>query len=175
MKGIIFIHFLDMVETEFGDEVLDDIIEQCDLPSEGAYTSVGYYSHEEIVDLTTALSNRVNISIPDLLAAFGSFLFGGLYKSAPQIVKFADNAFDLMANIESVIHTDVKKLYPDAELPTFNILSHSTQKLEMVYTSTRHFDDLTEGLIKGCLAYFKENATVSRFPHPQGVLFVIEK
>lgn len=49
MKGIVFVEFLEMVESTFSAEMADDIIDACDLSSGGAYTSVGTYPHSEIV------------------------------------------------------------------------------------------------------------------------------
>ena len=39
MKGIVFKEFSDMVEATFGEEMLDTVIENSDLPSGGVYTS----------------------------------------------------------------------------------------------------------------------------------------
>jgi len=41
MKGIVFTEFLDLVEEKFGMEMVDKIITQSELESEGAYTAVG--------------------------------------------------------------------------------------------------------------------------------------
>ena len=49
MKGIVFTEFLEMVETKFGLETVDNIIENSDLKSEGIYTSVGTYDFNEMV------------------------------------------------------------------------------------------------------------------------------
>lgn len=60
MKGVIFTSFLDMVEEKFNYETVDTIINNSDLPSGGAYTAIGTYSHKEIVTLVVELSNRIN-------------------------------------------------------------------------------------------------------------------
>ena len=51
MKGIVFTEFLDMVEERFGYEVVDQIISESKLSTDGIYTSVGTYPHSEIVKL----------------------------------------------------------------------------------------------------------------------------
>ena len=122
MKGIVFTEFLDMVETTFGLEVVDSIIENSDLPSEGAYTSVGTYEFNEMVQLLTNLSKSSKISINDLQYSFGFYLFDGLVKAHPEVVSNYKNPLGLLYSIEDHIHVHVKKLYPDAELPTFKIL-----------------------------------------------------
>ena len=67
MKGIVFTEFLDMVEKEFGYEVVDHIIEQSDLESRGIYTAVGTYHHSEIVQLLTRLSMKTETDAQVLL------------------------------------------------------------------------------------------------------------
>jgi len=62
---------------------VDGIIEASDLPSEGIYTSVGTYEFNEMVILLHSLSERTNISIDDLLYAFGHYLFVSLGKAIP--------------------------------------------------------------------------------------------
>ena len=45
----------------------DTIIEASDLELQGAYTSLGTYDHDEIVQLVTHLSDETKISVPDLI------------------------------------------------------------------------------------------------------------
>ena len=62
MKGIVFTEFMDMVEDVFSIDILEDIIEESELPNNGAYTAVGTYNHEEIVRMTAQLSQAVDIN-----------------------------------------------------------------------------------------------------------------
>jgi hypothetical protein len=43
MKGIVFTEFLEMVEQEFGYNMVDEMIENTDLDSKGVYTSIVIY------------------------------------------------------------------------------------------------------------------------------------
>ena len=58
MKGIVFLEFSNMVEEVFDADMLDDIIEDCEseLSTNASYTSVGTYSHNELIALVGALS-----------------------------------------------------------------------------------------------------------------------
>src|SRR5262245_35992633 len=51
MKGVVFTEFLEMVGAKFGEDMVDDVILACELPSGGAYTSVGTYDHQELFAL----------------------------------------------------------------------------------------------------------------------------
>jgi hypothetical protein len=57
---------------------------------------------------------------------------------------------------------EVRKLYPDAELPRFTCRRLAPQRMEMVYRSSRPFTDFAEGLIRGCAAHFGEPIRIER-------------
>ena len=162
MKGIVFTEFLEMVEDRFSADMVDDIIDDAQPPSGGVYTAVGSYSHAEMVDLVTALSGRCGVPVLDLVKTFGHHLYGRFALSHPQFFDGVPDAFQFLANIEEVIHPEVRKLYPDAELPRFQIGHRDAQRMELIYISPRHFEDLAEGLITGCLEHFGEAMRMTR-------------
>ena len=51
MKGLVFTTFYAHVEERYGVDILEDIIEDADLPNKGAFTSVGTYPFEDMVAL----------------------------------------------------------------------------------------------------------------------------
>ncbi len=75
MKGIVFTEFIEMVEDKFGFEVADKIISASNLPSGGAYTAVGTYELQEMLQLLINLEKESGIAISDLLVSFGKYLF----------------------------------------------------------------------------------------------------
>ncbi|WP_350284708.1 heme NO-binding domain-containing protein [uncultured Croceitalea sp.] len=161
MKGIVFTEFLEMVEASFGLGTVDTIIENADLTSEGAYTAVGTYDFNEMVQLLTNLSEVTKIPIHDLQYTFGHYLFDGLVKSHPEVANSYKNPLGLIYSIEDHIHIQVKKLYPDAELPTFKILEKTEQTLTMIYSSSRGLYALAHGLIKRTFEYFEKGVEVN--------------
>lgn len=162
MKGMVFTGFLEMVEEVFSPEVADRIITKSDLPSGGVYTAVGTYHHDEMVTLVTHLGTETNTPVPELLKAFGKYLFGKFASSHPQFFDGKQDAFSFLSGVEDYIHVEVRKLYPDAELPTFQYERPNADTLVMTYRSTRPFADLAEGLIQGCCAHFGEEVSIAR-------------
>ncbi|KPM31181.1 Heme NO-binding domain-containing protein [Croceitalea dokdonensis DOKDO 023] len=160
MKGIVFTEFLEMVELNFGLEVVDTIIENSHLPSTGAYTAVGTYDFNEMVQLLTNLSKTTNLGANALLNSFGHYLFNGLLAAHPEVVSSYKNPISLLYSIEDHIHIQVKKLYPDAQLPTFKILEKTDTKLSMVYASERGLYALAQGLIEKTFEHFNKEVTV---------------
>ncbi|WP_309383905.1 heme NO-binding domain-containing protein [Cerasicoccus frondis] len=161
MKGMVFTELLDMVEDKFGIDMVDSILEDADLPvSHGAYTAVGTYPHEEIVSIVMQLSKHSGLPPDALLKVFGEHLFARFHGAYPQFFSGSTSSFDFLQNIDQYIHVEVRKLYPDAELPAFDCERNGNQ-LKMVYTSTRHMESFAEGLIRGCLSHFGEEADIT--------------
>lgn len=160
MKGIVFTEFLDMVEEGYGYEMVDKLISSSNLESEGIYTSVGTYSHGEMVLLVTNLHKETNIAVPDLLNQFGQYLFETFRTNYPEFFLEVTDAFDFFESIQDYIHVQVLKLYPDAELPEFSTEYRDKKELRLIYTSERKMSDFALGLIEKSIDYFNENASV---------------
>jgi len=161
MKGIVFTEFLELVEDKFGLETVDTIIEKADLPSEGIYTSVATYEFNEMVSLVTALSNEVNMPAGDLIYTFGLYLFSSLKNAHPEVIQNYTSPLGLLYSIEDHIHVHVKKLYPEAELPSFKILEKTDNSLSMIYSSSRGLYRLAHGLIEKTFEHFNGTAEIS--------------
>jgi len=164
MKGIVFTEFLEMVEEKFGYAMVDNLLSTTELPSEGIYTSVGTYQHTEMVSLVINLAKQTNIPINELLKVFGGYLFQTFTNTYSHFMAKAPDAFTFLASIHNYIHVEVQKLYPDAELPHFDIERPDDKTLVMTYTSARKMADLAFGLIEGCVTYYKENVEISQIP-----------
>ena len=162
MKGIVFTEFSEMVEEQFGDDMMDTLIEKSQLPSGGCYTSVGTYDHTEILQLVTTLSSLTNVDVPKLVFAFGEHLYNYFSVHYPTFFESATCAFDFLQSVENHIHVEVKKLYPDAELPRFDSREINPDQFEMIYRSSRPFADLAEGLITACCRHYNEPITIQR-------------
>jgi hypothetical protein len=167
MKGVVFTEFMELVESRMGLDMLDRIITEAQLPNDGAYTSVGTYDHAELVRLVMALSSATGLAIPALVHMFGQHLFQRFSVGCPALFADAANAYDFLSRIDDVIHVEVRKLYPDAELPKLACERPAPGELVLLYSSPRGFADLAAGLIDGCIAHFGESITVTRTDLPR--------
>lgn len=169
MKGLIFTEFLRMVELLHSLDLVDTLIEKTAPANGGAYTSVGNYPRRELEAMVGELSRQTGKPVPDLLRAFGQYLFARLMHWHPQIAGSAGDALTLMASIDQHIHVEVRKIYPEAELPRFSIVRQESELLELDYCSSSYMEDLAEGLMLGCLDYFGSAGTITREKLPEGV------
>lgn len=168
-----------MVESQFSPDMLDTIIDNCDLPSGGSYTSVATYDHSEIVSLVGALSKETDTPAGDLVNAFCAHLFSRFTVLYPVFFENIPSAFEFLTKVDGYIHVEVKKLYPDAELPGIECEQTSDTTMKLVYESSRHLGDIAEGLIKGCIKHFEEPISLQRKDLTNGgdakVLFTLTK
>ena len=178
MKGIVFSEFIDMVDKMFSIEMSERLIDEADLPSGAAYTTVGTYSPEEMVALVAKLSELTAIPVSDLLKTFGRHLVARFAEIFPAFFRGSNSTFDFLPKVESFVHIEVNKLYPDAELPSFAFARKSDDVLEMIYSSPRNMPDLAEGLVLGAGEYFNERLSVERRAlneNPPAELFIITR
>ncbi|MDT0584056.1 heme NO-binding domain-containing protein [Brumicola blandensis] len=164
MKGIVFTEFSTMVESLFGEDMLDDLLDATDPASGGAYTSVGTYDHKELVDMVVELHNRTDVPVAKLIYTFGEHLGRTFSEKFSSFFEEAGNTLAFLKQIDNHIHVEVRKLYPDAELPGFSYTEPSTpnEPFELHYSSTRGFADLAEGLIQSTSSYYNEKFELKR-------------
>ncbi|MCG1037257.1 heme NO-binding domain-containing protein [Polaribacter sargassicola] len=160
MKGIVFTEFLDLVEEKFGLEMVDKIISQSKLESEGVYTSIGTYSFSEMLQLVTNLSNNTGISTDDLLLVYAEHFFSVIESSYPGLLATYNDPIEMLASIENHIHIEVQKIYPDAELPTFIIEEKTENSLIMIYKSSRAMHHFGLGLMNKTFEHFNSSASI---------------
>jgi len=174
MKGVVFTEFLNLVENIYSADMVDDIIDSANLASGGAYTAVGTYDHGEMGKLLIELSKRTEATVPELLKAYGQHLFDRFFEDYPQLFEGIEESFGFLDTIENVIHVEVKKLYPDAELPEIETVEISTDHMKMIYRSPRCLGDFAEGLMQGCFKHFKDDVLMTRKDEHEGRIVKFE-
>lgn len=161
MKGIVFTEFLDLVEIKFGLQMVDQIIEESDLPSQGVYTSIGTYSFSEMLQLIQSLSKHTGLSIDQLLLTYGEYFFHVIEDSYPGLLATYNDPIEMISSIENHIHVEVRKIYPDAELPTFRVLEKSENSLVLNYKSSRAMHHFGLGLMNKTFEHFKMSSQIT--------------
>lgn len=161
MKGLVFTELLALVEEKFGLEVLDQLLEQSELSTQGVYTAVGTYPFSDMQELVTRLSAITGLETADLLKSFGWHMFQVFVTQYPQFFAGIEHPFALLEQIDRHIHVEVKKLYPDAELPRFSTKTENGE-MELIYRSNRRMADLAQGLIEAAFVHYGIKAKMER-------------
>jgi hypothetical protein len=162
MKGLVFTEFLEMVEEKFGYEVLDRLTSLPCLSEGAAYTAVGNYPHGDMFVMLDELHDAVGLPHKELIVAFSAWLFGAFERLHPEFFAQIESSFDFLCGIDSVIHTEVRRLYSDARTPNFEARRLGPDQMIMEYSSWRPFADLAEGLILAASSHFDEDIVVDR-------------
>ena len=161
MKGIVFTELIEMVESDLGLEISDKMIQGANTSNDGSYTAVGTYDHNELIQLVLSLSETTGSTCSRSRADVWSSSLQSLPNPLPQFFEGVTSAIEFLPLVETYIHVEVRKLYPDAELPSFDC-QECDGSLEMTYRSNRPFADLAEGLIRACVEHFQDAVDVSR-------------
>jgi Haem-NO-binding len=154
MKGIVFTDFVQFLERELPDAA--------GALGRSAYSPLQTYPEAELLMLVSRASQATGVPPGDILRRFGTHLFRTLATLYPVFVDGVASPFDLLSGIETTVHGEVQKLYPDAEFPRFEVSGRAPGHLQMVYRSRRPLADLAEGMIRGCIAWFGDDVVVER-------------
>jgi hypothetical protein len=127
-----------------------------------------------MVALITALVSRSGLKMPTLLEQFGEFCFGRWVHKFPELFKNRD-LFDVLANINDFHESEVRKLYPDAELPSFEVVGRGADQLVLDYRSCKPLADLAVGVIRGAGKHLKSPVTIRYQAHGDATRFTVDR
>ena len=159
MKGVIFTAVQDAVERNLGADGWDDTLDRADL--DGAYTSLGNYEDAELVAIIGALPDETGTDVPARLRWVGIHSVPFLVAAFPQ---FFDGVTlrEFLPALNHMIHPEVRKLYPGATPPDFEITEVDDDTVHLRYVSQRQMSVLAEGFILGVAAHLGEDVTVDQ-------------
>jgi hypothetical protein len=158
VKGVIFNLLEDVVRRERGEDAWDVLLERTGL--EGAYTSLGSYSDEQLTQLLVAASAEFAISEDAVLRWFGRKAMPLLAERYPSFFHTQPATGAFLLTLNHIIHPEVRKLYPGAEVPQFDFDSSEPEVLRIGYRSHRRLCALAHGFIEGAADVYHEHVTV---------------
>jgi hypothetical protein len=139
MKGIIFNLLEEVVVSNYGEDTWDQLLTATAL--DGAYTSLGSYPDEQIQELVAAASRMLGLTSFEVLRWFGRQAIPLLFDRYPGFF---------------IIHPEVRKVYPGADVPTFEFRDDLDGGLMMGYLSPRRLCALAQGFIEGAATHYGE-------------------
>ena len=161
MKGIVFSEFFKHVEQVHGEVALDEIIVRAELPHGGAYTNVGTYPFDEMLALVGAHVAVTGALVPEVLDGFGQHCFASWVQNSGQFFTRERGLFTILSEVNAFHEREVRKLYPDAELPTFTVEARDDRVLVLGYHSTKRLTELAIGVIKGAAQHLGQEVGIT--------------
>lgn len=161
MKGIIFNLLEEVVIQEHGDDVWDDILDSARV--DGAYTAVGSYADAEFLQLLGAMPTALGRTPEDLLRWFGARSIPLLARRYPVFFEGHASTRSFLLTLNDIIHPEVRKLYPDADVPVFEFDTPNRDGTLVVgYRSARRLCALAEGFIQGASTHYGEQVAIEQ-------------
>ena len=154
MKGIMFNILEDFICENWGDEKYEEILALCPLKTKEPYVGPGSYPDSDLTTIAAQASDVLGVPLNEALRLLGAFAFTKFAEKFPEFIEHTTSARDFLLTVDSVIHVEVKKLYPDAVTPKFSYQDLSESQLIIVYRSHRRLCALMEGLIDGVANHF---------------------
>src|SRR5687768_2582444 len=115
MKGIVFNLLAEVVQKQYGEETWEALLEAAQL--DGAYTSLGNYPDSDLMKLVGAASSALNLPPNAIIRWFGVNALPLLAQRFPQFFKPHTSTRSFVLTLNSIIHPEVRKLYPGADVP----------------------------------------------------------
>ena len=165
MKGIVF-NILERVVTDtHGADTWDTLLDRSG--ASGVYSALGSYPDAELIGLVVAASELTGASPGDVLRWFGTEAIAIFHARYPELFAGHSHSTALLARLNDVIHPEVRKLYPGAEVPEFDFELGGRESIVIIYRSSKRLCALAEGLIQGTARMYGESVTIA---HPRCLL-----
>lgn len=159
MKGIIFNLLEEIVRDKYGEDAWDELLESANL--DGAYASLGSYPDADMKNLVAAAAARLKMSEDQVVRWVGREALPRTSKRYPHFFTPHANARSFVLTLNDIIHPEVRKLYPGADVPDFTY-EQLPDILVMHYRSHRKMCAFAHGMVEGAADYFREVAHVTQ-------------
>lgn len=149
MKGTIFILFEDFLLGQLGDDGLDDVLAGSGPAGAVPFVGPGSYPAEHLLDLVAAASAELDWTQDEVLRRFGRHAFPALARTIPGLLDQMSGPRQFLEQLEGLVHTEVRKLDPDAQPARFTVLAVSGDELLLEYESPYGLFPLVSGFLDG--------------------------
>lgn len=160
VKGIVFNLLEEVVTAEYGEAAWDSVLDAAGV--EGAYTAVGSYPDEELMKLVGAASAALETPSDDVVRWFGRKSIPLLHERYPRFFEGHTSTRSFLLTLNRVIHPEVRKLFPGADVPVFQFETKNQDQLVLGYSSHRRLCSFAEGLIEGAAEHYGEQVRIEQ-------------
>ena len=159
MKGVLFNLAEQVVTDGYGARMWDDVLDSAGV--EGSYTSLGSYPDAQFHALVAAIADRLDVETQVVVRRVGEGALPLLAARYPHFFAGHDSAHAFLLTLNDIIHPEVRKVYPGADVPEFGFEVPSDAVLIIHYGSPRRLCMLAEGFIHGAARLYAEGLTLT--------------
>jgi hypothetical protein len=154
MKGTVFTLFEDFVVAGYGADAYEDVLASATLITKQPFVGPLSYPAEDLMSLVGAAVSRLDVPLDAALAAFGRFAFPVLARSIPGLMAELPDARSFLLRLESLIHTEVRKLDPASSPPRLSVIASDDTWVDLRYESPYGLFALVEGFLDGVAEWY---------------------
>jgi predicted hydrocarbon binding protein len=154
MLGVFESSLEDYIREFFGETVWASVSDQTRLEDVQSTLSEKQRDSESFAILYL-LAEHLQQPVSQTVRTFGKYLLPRLMQFMPEAREADMNFRDFIISVDRVIHKEVERLYPNANVPKMDFIQQANQ-LTLFYRSERRLCYLAEGLIEGAAAFFGE-------------------
>ena len=126
------------------------------------YTSLGSYPDADFFAIVGGASARLGGDIDSSVRWFGRQALPLLAREYPGFFTPHTSTRPFLLTLNDVIHPEVRKVYPGADLPVFDFELLGEDGLRMGYASPRRLCSLAEGFIEAAAVHFGQTAQIEQ-------------
>ena len=160
LKGVVLDLHEQAVVRDHGEDAWDDLLGTAGLV--GAYTTLGSYPDDHLGRLVTHAAIAFGMPAEDVIRWFGREALPLLAASYPEFFTPHTSTRAFLMTLNDIIHPEVRKVYPGADVPWFDMGEAADGAVVMGYTSRRRLCAFAEGLIEGAAAYYAEPVRIEQ-------------
>jgi hypothetical protein len=160
MKGIIFNLAEEVVVNEHGDGVWDAVLEGAGVS--GSYTSLGSYPDADMMTIVASAARLLDTEQGAVLRHVAQGAIPLLAERYPHFFTPHRDAQSFLLTLNDMIHPEVRKLYPGADVPNFTYHVHGENAVTLAYESGRRLCALAEGFVAGAAAHYGQQVEIEQ-------------
>jgi len=160
VKGIIFNLAAEVVVREHGEDVWDAVLEGAGVT--GSYTSLGNYPDEDLLAIVASAARLLGAQDADVLRHVARGAIPLLAERYPHFFTPHQDARSLVLTLNDIIHPEVRKLYPGADVPDFTYVLDGPDGVTLTYRSARQLCTLAEGFSDGVAVHYGQRVVIDQ-------------
>src|SRR5437879_2939811 len=147
MKGVIFNLAEEVIVASYGEHTWDALPDAAG--PEGSYTSLGNYPDGDLFRLVDVASSFLGAPVDDVVRSLGEGALPLLASRYPDFFVGHASTRSFVMTLNEVIHSEVRKLYPGAQVPEFDF-DDSDPTCLLVTRSEEHTSELQSPMYIVC-------------------------
>jgi len=159
MRGIIITGLENYIISEYGISLWHETLDECLSNEQQIILSAGCYNDETVFQMLSFLARKLSKSGVELEQEFGYSFFNTIKEYYGFLINDVDSFDNFLQSLENMIHTNIKKVQPEASLPAFTVQGLD-KGWSLKYQSSQKLCYLAIGLLKGSAEHFGKSINI---------------